>query len=249
MPTRLPIFGRRWFPQLPAIAEGFDLVYRDLEGSFPASTLGNGQWGVRYNQILSRGEFSFSYFEGFDDIPYFRTDVTLLPASPHPSALVSLNREYYRVRVAGLDFASEIGPVGLRGEAAYFDQTDPDNLDHLLYIIGVDRAWGDWFAILQYTGYKTNGGFAGQALFPDLGLQSTLICRIERTLGPSSSVEIKGAIRLQDGDFFLRPMYSVALTNRWKLKVGVAVFAGDECGYLGQFRDSSHINLQLMYAF
>jgi hypothetical protein len=248
-PTRLPILGQRWFPHLPREAQGFDLVYRDLGGPFPAATLGNGQWGLRYNQILSRGEFSFSYFDGFDDIPFFRSEAALLPGSARPTALISLRREYYRVRVAGLDFASGIGPIGIRGEAAYFDQSDPDNLDHVLYIVGVDKAWGEWFAVLQYAGQKANGRFAGQAVFPDLGLRSTLICRIERTMGPSRSLEIKGALSLHDGDLFLQPVYTVTLSNRWRLKVGAIVFAGEKDGYLGQFRDNSHINLELKYAF
>jgi hypothetical protein len=64
-PTRLPILGQRWFPQLPKSAQDFDLVYRDLEGPLPASTLGNGQWGLRYNQILSKREFSFSFCSPF----------------------------------------------------------------------------------------------------------------------------------------------------------------------------------------
>lgn len=250
-PTRLPILGRRWFPQLPASAFGYDLSYSDIPGPLPARTLGNSQWGVRYNQVLTKGEFSFSYYDGFYDIPYYHPIVTPLPAadSQTPHALVSLNREYYRVHVAGFDFATEIGPFGVRGEAAYFDQTDRNNLDHLLYIIGVDKAWGDWFAILQFTGQKTNGRFSGQALFPDLGLRSTMIYRVERTLGPSRSVEIKGAVRLRDGDLFLQPMYNVALSNNWRLKIGATVFAGARDGYLGQFRDNSHVILQLTYAF
>jgi hypothetical protein len=250
-PTRLPVLGQRWFPQLPSSAQGFALEYRDLLGPLPAKTLGNSQWGVRYNQVLSKGEFSFSYYDGFDDIPFFRSLVTPLPvsASQQPRALVYLNREYYRVHVAGLDFATEIGPLGVRGEAAYFDQTDPNNLDHWLYVIGVDKTWGDWFAILQFAGQKTNGRLAGKALFPDLGLGSTLIYRVERSLGPSRSIEAKGGLRLRDGDFFLQPIYSVALSNRWRLKIGATLFGGDRSGYLGQFRDNSHANLQLTYAF
>lgn len=262
MPTRLPFLGQRWFPRLPTtvrmpLAPGMvpvdlDLTYRDLGGPLPARTFGNGQWGVRFNQTVRRGEFSFSYFDGFDDLPYFRASVRPIPTfapSSRPPALVSLNREYYRVRIAGFDFASAIGPFGVRGEAAYFDQTNPNNLDHLLYVIGIDKSWGDWFAIVQYAGQKVNGSAPNAAVFPDLGLRSTMICRIERTLGPSRSLEIKGALRLRDGDFFLQPLYSVALSNSWRLKVGAAIFAGAKDTYLGQFRDNSNVNVQLAYTF
>jgi hypothetical protein len=250
-PTRLPILGQRWFPRLPESAQGFDLSYRDQPSRFPARTFGNGQWGVRYNQVVSRGEFSFSYYDGFDDIPYFRASISSLSFLPpeRPRASVSLNREYHRVHVAGFDFASDLGPIGIRGEAAYFDQTDPSNLDHVLYVVGVDKTWGDWFAILQYAGQKVNGSLSGQSVFPDLGLRSTMIYRIERTLSPSRSIELKGALRLRDGDFFLQPMYSVALSNNWRLKLGATILAGPRDTFFGQYRDSSHVSLQLRYSY
>ena len=260
-PTRLPLLGQRWFPRLPSSVRivpapgagpvDVDLTYRDLGGPLPARTFGNGQWGVRYNQIVPSAEFSLSYLDGFDDIAFFRTVSTPVapPALQRPQALVDFHREYYRVKVAGADFASQIGPFAIRGEAAYFDQTDPNNLDHLLFVIGLDKTWGDWFAIVQYAGQKVNGRVQNAAIFPDLGLRSTMIYRIERTLRPSRSIEIKGALRLRDGDFFVQPLYNVALSNKWRLKIGATIFAGALDSYLGQFRGNSHLNLQLIYTF
>ncbi len=259
-PTRLPLLGQRWFPHLPStlplpLAPGaapadVQLTYIDRGGRYPARTFGDAQWGVRYNQNVPRAEFSLSYFDGFDDIPFFRADVTPLSSTSGPlGAQVSLSREYYRVRVVGADFASEFGPFGIRGETAYFDQTDPNNLDHMLFVIGLDKTWGDWFAIVQYAGQKINGRVQNAAIFPDLGLRSTMIFRVERTLGPSRSLEIKGALRLLDGDFFVQPLYSIALSNNWRLKLGASIFAGAKDSYLGQFRDNSRLNLQLIYTF
>jgi hypothetical protein len=132
---------------------------------------------------------------------------------------------------------------------AYFDQTDPGNRDHLLFVFGLDRTWGDWFVIVQYAGQKVSQSLAGSAVFPDLGLRSTALLRVERNVGPSQSFEIKGALRLRDGDLVLQPCYSIALSNRWKLKVGATLFGGPREGFLGQYRDSSHLNLQLRYTF
>ena len=258
-PTRLPLLGQRWFPSLPATTQAppgpgmdpvtFDLTYQDAGGPLPARTFANGQWGVRWNQLIPRAEFSFSYFDGFDDIAFFRTSILPLSPPPRPRQLVSLGREYYRVHVAGADFASQLGPFGVRGEAAYFGQTDPDNRDHLLYVVGLDRSWGDWFAIVQYAGQNVSGSLPSTVLFPDLGLRSTMLYRVERTLGPSRSFEVKGALRLRDGDFFLQPLYNVALANKWRLKIGATLFGGSRDGYLGQFRENSHLTMQLRYTF
>jgi len=257
-PTRLPLLNQRWFPRLPArtfipvdgerVEAG--LFYRDGRLALPPRTFGNGQWGARWNQLVPRAEFSISYFDGFDDIAFFRPEAAPLPElAQTPRLLVRLNREYHRVRIVGADFASGFGPLGIRGEMAYFDQTDPGNRDHLLFVLGLDRTWGDWFAIIQYAGQKVSQKLAGSAVFPDLGLRSTALLRIERNMGPSRSFEMKVALRLRDGDFMLQPFYNVALSNRWRLKVGATLFGGTREGFLGQYRDSSHLNLQLRYTF
>jgi len=102
---------------------------------------------------------------------------------------------------------------------------------------------------VQYAGQKASGKIQGPAVFPDLGLRSTMIYRVERTLGPSRSLEVKGALRLRDGDFLVQPLYNVALSNQWRLKLGCTIFAGAQDTYLGQFRDNSRLNLQLIYTF
>ncbi len=244
-PTRLPLPGQRWFPALSA-AGGITPV----EGSrlFPARTFGNGQWAVRWNQWLPRGEFSVSYFDGFDDLPFF----TVGSPGLRPEAtqvFVPLNRLYFRTRVAGADFATELGPVGIRGEAAYFDNTDPANRDHLLYVVGIDRTWGDWFAVVQYSDRYVSAPVSPTAVFPELAFRSTALYRIERTIGPSSSFEVKGAVRLRDGDVVVQPAYSIGLSNNWRLKIGATVFGGSPSAYLGQFRDNANIVLSLRRSF
>src|SRR5437867_3926579 len=260
-PTRLPLLGQRWFPRLPSTAQvpvgpggepvDAQLVYREGRTTLPTRTFGNGQWALRWNQLVHGAEFSFSYFDGLDDIPFFRAGTIPLPdaASPRPRFLVSLAREYYRVRVAGADFASEIGPFGFRGEVAYFDRNDPGNRDHTLFIVGLDRSWGDWFLIVQYAGQKLSGKLGSAAIFPDLGLRSTALFRLERNMGPARSMEITGALRLRDGDLLLQPLYSVALSNKWRFKIGATILGGPASGLLGQYRESTYLLLELRYAF
>ncbi len=260
-PTRLPLLGQRWFPPLPSSASlpavpgsppaSVDLIYRNGIMRLPALTFGNGQWGLRWNQVVPRAEFSLSYFDGFDDIPFFRAvPAELRPAAePRPELIISLDRDFYRVRIAGADFATAIGPFGLRGEVAYYDQTDPNNQDHVLVVVGLDRSWGDWFALLEYAELGVAGDYRYPATFPDLALRSTAMWRVERTLGLSQSVEINGAVGLRDGGVLVQPLYSRALTNRWRLKVGASLIAGSADSYLGQYAKNDSLNLQLRCTF
>ena len=253
-PTRLPLLGQRWFPGSAAAAGAIDpadIVFRDGARTLPARTFGNGQWAVRWNQIVPRAEFSFSYFDGFDDLPYFSVGEVQVPEPlpAGPIVQVPLDRRHYRTRVAGADFASELGPFGIRGETAYFDSTDPANRDHLAYVIGLDRSWGDWFAVVQYADRRVSSPVPETAVFPDLAFRTTLMFRIEKTMGPSNSFEIKGAVRLRDGDAVVQPQYSFALSGNWRLKIGAAIFAGPHDSYFGQFRDNANFTLSLRYSF
>jgi hypothetical protein len=260
-PTRLPLLNQRWFPQLPAVARvpfgptgevaEVDLLFRDGNVAFPARTFANGQWGARWNQLVSWVEFSLSYFDGFDDIAFFRPRFAVPSGvAPRPRIQVTLDREYHRVRVAGADFASELGSFGIRGELAYVDQMDPLNRDRLVFVVGVDRTWGDWFAILQYTDQIPAGNIPpGTPIFPDQGLRSTILTRFERTISPSQSFEVRGALSVRDGDFLVQLLYDIALTDAWRLKLGLTLFAGPRTSFLGQYRDSGHLNIQLRYTF
>jgi hypothetical protein len=76
-----------------------------------------------------------------------------------------------------------------------------------------------------------------------------MLVRVERNLGPSRSLELQGAVRLRDGDFMLQPLYNIALSNRWRLKLGARFFGGSDSGFLGQYRDNSSLDLQLRYTY
>jgi hypothetical protein len=259
-PTRLPLLNQRWFPRLPTSTQlplgpmgevvDVDLTFQDGHVDFPARTFSNGQWGLRWNQLVSGGEFSLSYFDGFDDLPVFQPTASLLPSlEPRPQVLVTLNREYHRLRVFGADFASALGPFGVRGELAYFDQTGPINRDRLVFIVGLDRTWGDWFAIVQYTDQIPARDFQDGLVFPDQGLRASILYRIERTLSASQSIDIKGGIGVRDRGFLVQMGYSVALADAWRLKAGITLLGGPRTSYLGQYRDNNSVNLQLRYSF
>ena len=73
--------------------------------------------------------------------------------------------------------------------------------------------------------------------------------RASRSLGPATSFEIKGALRLRDGDFYLQPIYTVALSNRWRLDLGGAAFGGPASGFFGQYAENAHASVRLRYTF
>jgi hypothetical protein len=258
-PARLPLLGKRWYPRLPDTVLAplgpagqevpVDVTYREGTRTFPARTLANGQWGVRWNQLVPRGEFSVSFVDAFNDVGYLSPTTRLDPGAPVPRLVVALDRHYFRMRVVGFDFASELGPVGIRGEMAFVDETDPNDLDRLAYVVGLDRRWGDWFLIAQYADRIGGRPPAGTPVFPNLGLRSTLLSRIERTIDPSQSLELRTALGLRDRDFLMQLSYSLAITDAWKLTLAGALVGGSRTGYLGQYRGNDNLSVQLRRSF
>jgi hypothetical protein len=70
-------------------------------------------------------------------------------SAPVPRFVASVNRDYLRIRVAGFDFATEPGAVGIRGEVAAFGERNAEALDRLVYTFGVERSWRDWFLVVM----------------------------------------------------------------------------------------------------
>jgi hypothetical protein len=269
-PTRLPLLNQRWFPRLPTstlaplgpMGEDVEaaISFRDGASMFPSRTLGNSQWGLRWNQRVPHAEFSLSYFDGFYDIASFRPVATLIQGeAPRPQILVTLNRVYRRMRVLGGDFASQIGPFAIRGEVAYFNHEDPTQRDRVAFVVGLDRTRGDWFVIVEYTDQISTSSrqtsspqeaeLQSSLVFPDEGLRSTFLSRVQWTINSSQSAEIKVALGVRDGALLLQPLYNVALTDSLRLQVGGAFFSGPRTSYLGQYRDNAFLDLKLRYTF
>lgn len=258
-PSRLPLLGKRWYPLLPDTAlvplgpAGEEIpvavAYHEGTRTFPARTLGNGQWGVRWNQIVPGAEFSLSYLNAFNDVGFISASATVEGVVPAPRLAVALDRRYFRMHVVGADFASELGPVGVRGEMAYVDETDPGDLDRFVYVAGLDRRWADWFVIVQFADRIGGTQAPGTPVFPNLGLRATLLSRVERTIDPAQSVELKTALGLRDRDFLMQVSYSLAVTDNWKLTLAGALVGGSRTGYLGQYRGNDNLSIQLRRSF
>jgi hypothetical protein len=117
---------------------------------YPDSRLDNGGFAFRLEFILPSVDGSLSYFNGYPTLPGFdyslsQTGLALIPCA-------------YRMHAAGADFSTNIGPFGLRGEAALkypFDDHEkhvyvPNPFAH--YVLGLDRTFDNWNMLMQYSG-------------------------------------------------------------------------------------------------
>ena len=108
-PMLLPRSGATLFLSDPAAAFQDSLL-------LPGQELKNSMLAFKLSSRLGIWDYSVSYFYGYDDIPILRgVNVAL---SPENSTTLELG--FPKMQVIGLDFAAELGGIGVWGEGAVF---------------------------------------------------------------------------------------------------------------------------------
>lgn len=137
-PSRLP--GDAWRPT-PALTlpPGVSLVgVLPPEMHEPAAELGNVQFGARATLEAGAFDVSATYFNGWRTEP--TASAKLLPTGASGQFQLQPVIAYDRMQLVGLDFSGTIGPVVVRGEAAYeltadWAGTDPQVGNHSLQAV------------------------------------------------------------------------------------------------------------------
>ncbi len=108
---------------------------------------------------MNRIDWSISWYEGHDPLPGialtgYALDTTQLIPVPH----IVLDIKPYKTRMAGIDFETTAGPVGLRGEAALTLPVLSNKTNEYVpypevkYAAGIDWAPGQWRFTGEYSG-------------------------------------------------------------------------------------------------
>ena len=234
-PSRTPLLDQRW-TALPPELNGVTIV--DAGARYP----GRSQFGLRWNHVASRYEYSLSYFDGFNNLPLF--NATLDPATLTARA----QRFYPEMRMYGADVALPLPWLTVKGEAGYFTSTTPGAQDYVLYVIQVERQVKEWSLVGGYAGEAVTAGAASPLSFaPDLGFAKSFVGHATLTIDVNRSLTVETAVRATGS--FLRAEYSQALGQHWRVTPGVAWIRGDMTDFLGQYHRNSYASLAVRYSF
>lgn len=158
-PSRLPVLGGRWFRLEPSSIDNpaypgagpprLAVVTEWGDADYPTKSLRNVQSGLRGGYRGSRGEWSLSWYDGFDHSPRIEPR----PGAPDIASgvlPVRLDRRFPRLEVAGGDGVLLAGPWAFRAEAGYFHF--PEGRDDGFLMAEVEAEWtaGAWRAIAGY---------------------------------------------------------------------------------------------------
>jgi len=233
-PSRTPLLNQRWIV-IPEQAAG--IAIEDGGARYP----GRSQFGARWNHIGSGYEYSFSYFDGFNNLPLFDARLDAL------NAAVAVQRFYPRLRLYGADAAVPLRWFTVKGEAAYFTSSTPNTDQYALYVIQVERQVKEWSFVGGYAGEVLTRAGSPLQFAPDRGFAKSFVGRAGWTIDPNRSLAVETAVRA-DGSF-TRCEYSQTYGQHWRATAGIAWIRGDMADFLGQYRRNSYASLAIRYSF
>ncbi len=234
-PSRTPLLDQRW-TALPPELNGVTIV--DAGARYPERS----QFGLRWNHVASRYEYSLSYFDGFNNLPLF--DASFDPATLKARAL----RFYPSMRMYGGDAAIPLPWLTVKGEAGYFTTTTAGAQDYVLYVIQVERQVKEWSLVGGYAGEAVTAGASNPLSFtPDRGFAKSFVGHATLTIDVNRSLTVESAVR--SAGSFVRVEYSQAFGQHWRVTPGLAWIRGDMTDLLGQYHRNSYASLTVRYSF
>ena len=137
----------------------------------------------------------------------------------------------------------------VKAEAAYFTSGTPQADQYLLWVLQLERQAGEW---------SFTGGYAGQAITahgtaasfsPERGFTRALVARAGYIIDVNRSVAFETVIRQNGRGIYVKPEYTQAVGQHWRITAGFALIRGASSDFLGQYRRNSHGILGLRYSF
>jgi hypothetical protein len=232
-PSRVPLLNQRWAVLPPGIP------VRELDPSFP----GGPQVGARWNHIGAEAEYSFSFYNGYDHLPLYNVqpNFVLLRADVQPF--------YPQMRMYGADAAAPVGPVTVKGEAAYFTSTNPQADNYALWVLQLERQTGEWSLVAGYAGQVTTEHRNAFGFSPVRGFARAIVAHAGYTIDVNRSLAFEAVVRQNGQGVYAKAEYSQAFGQHWRATAGFALLRGDSSDFLGQYSRNSHAILTLRYSF
>lgn len=232
-PSRVPLLDQRWAVLPPG------LPVAEAPPQFP----GGPQFGARWNHIGSAAEYSLSFYNGYDHLPLFDARLESTPFR------VETRRFYPQLRMYGGDMALPLRAVTLKAEAGYFTSSDSRSDEYALYVLQLERQSGEWSFMGGYAGQVITSHGALFSYSPTRGSTRALVARAGYTIDTNRSVSLEAVVRQNGRGVYVKPEYTQAFGQHWRVTAGFALIRGDESDFLGQYRRNSHAIVSARYSF
>lgn len=265
MPSILPPINSVWFPHYPQQmpnpgdpGQSINLSYNFLPSENPGKDLSSAQFAVKIDGSAGRVDFSASYYSGYSHIPEFaRTEIPVAV----DSVQVLVRAIHVPWDVVGADFATSLGQVGLRGEAAYFitkgnASAEANSTDNFIqYTVGADylvfigqsnasfRFLAEWVQEIVPSGFQ----------YPVTSLthmfQKALLARLEFNYRNFLDISFQALYDIKSKGYYLQPRISYDLIDGLNLVLLADLLGGDDDGFFGIYSENDRIQFKIRYSF
>ena len=236
---------------------------------YPYQAMENSGLALKLHYDVATWDGTLSYFNGSLPMPG-------LTASNENSTL-SLYSVAYRLQMIAADFSTTLGRYGFRGEYAYRKPTEKQNMwqtipnEQVEYILGVDRAFGNFNIIIQYIGkyvfdFKElilvdqtdidfieynialwNRMLSGQLTQwnHSISFRPAYTCCYE-----TFAIELLGLINFSTKEILLKPKMSYTVSDGLQFTVGAQIYHGPEdtlFGMLDEERSAGYVELKAFF--
>jgi len=113
----------------------------------------------------------------------------------------------------------------------------------------LERQAGEWTFVVGYAGQAITSHGTSIAYSPVRGLTRALVTHAGYTIDTNRSVALEAVIRQNGRGVLLKPEYTQAFGQHWRLTAGFALIRGAGSDFLGQYHRNSHAILTVRYSF
>lgn len=256
--TQLPAYDSRWaFFEMPGITNVPDAKYHDMK-------LGSTEWALKLSATVSSVDFSFSYFDGYENIftPSLAVDGnTLVKWRFNPLNLYPFKFSAHRTRMFGTDLATSFEGVGFWVEAAFFWPYDYKKTitnvkdPYVQYVVGFDYEFNYKIKLnVQYfqdiNVYNYNDSTISR-LGMSLPVKMALIVKLEKKFGDAEQykAELFAMVDLKKYGFMITPKFHVSPVDALNIEIGYNIFWGKEQSFYSRFLYNHEPYLKCTYSF
>jgi len=227
-PNQLPVAGSEFDPNLPTITN---------------EKLPQGhEYGLRAYRVIGGMDFSFYYFNGYNDMPLFLFSST------------DVKGVFQRETLIGVSGAKPVRDVVWRYELAHTPNKGfnsllgrPEQLDLTQWLLGLDYLYRNWLFTAQYQDHRIHNYSStlidnqNQPLMTLFGEGSFLSNTVTLRLGASY-----GDFDGQGGLYQLKLNYNP--NPKWSFDFNLDFLSGSKNNFFGQFRDKDRAYVSMTYS-
>lgn len=255
----MPIGSPRWSPPFPPqvpnpVIPGqmVRLTYEFAPAREPATTFANVQYATRVSGSVRGWDVSASYFDGWEDVP--RLDRQLAVSGPG-TGTVRITPQHLRKRAVGGDLATVVRSFTVRCETAYIRPDPLQGPDHVQYVLGAERTFGDMlgsggtFLLVQWIHSVLPGDFVPSPLDFNYLFERATTVRVQHNVTASAQVVVEGVYEWARDGYYVQPAASYRFGDNVRVEGLVDLLGGRATEFFGLFADNRRLQFRVRYSF